>query len=96
MFRRVRHRRAEIEKTMDRKVWPGEVAVTSASTTEALVAIDVNTGRFTGKKNQEDTHPEDQPGGGGRGGPPAPGCVIWRYHRGRSSTWSRSRRRSRY
>jgi ribonuclease G len=46
---------AEIEKTLDRKVWLKKGGYLIVDHTEALVAIDVNTGRFTGKKNQEDT-----------------------------------------
>ena len=45
----------QIEKTFERKVWlkkGGYICIVHA---EALVAIDVNTGRFTGKKNQEET-----------------------------------------
>ena len=46
---------AEIEKAMDRKVWLKRGGYITIDQTEALVAIDVNTGRFTGKKSQEDT-----------------------------------------
>lgn len=46
---------AEIEKSLDRKVWLKKGGYIVIDHTEALVAIDVNTGRFTGKKNQEDT-----------------------------------------
>ncbi|HZE19703.1 MAG TPA: Rne/Rng family ribonuclease [Candidatus Angelobacter sp.] len=46
---------AELEKAMDRKVWLKRGGYITIDQTEALVAIDVNTGRFTGKKNQEDT-----------------------------------------
>ena len=45
----------ELEKAMDRKVWLKRGGYITIDQTEALVAIDVNTGRFTGKKNQEDT-----------------------------------------
>ena len=45
----------EIEKAMDRKVWLKKGGYITIDQTEALVAIDVNTGRFTGKKNQEET-----------------------------------------
>jgi ribonuclease G len=44
-----------IEKTMERKVWLRKGGYITIDQTEALVAIDVNTGRFIGKKNQEDT-----------------------------------------
>ena len=46
---------AEIEKTMERKVWLRKGGYITIDQTEALVAIDVNTGRFIGKKNQEET-----------------------------------------
>ena len=46
---------AEIEKAMERKVWLKRGGYITIDQTEALVAIDVNTGRFTGKRNQEDT-----------------------------------------
>jgi ribonuclease G len=45
----------EIEKAMDRKVWLRKGGYITIDQTEALVAIDVNTGRFTGKKSQEET-----------------------------------------
>ena len=40
--------------------------------TEALVAIDVNTGRHKGSRDQESTILQRQPGGGGRNLPPTP------------------------
>ncbi len=46
---------AEIEKTMERKVWLKKGGYITIDQTEALVAVDVNTGRFVGKKNQEET-----------------------------------------
>lgn len=46
---------AEIEKSFERKVWLKKGGYLIIDPTEALVSIDVNTGRFTGKKNQEDT-----------------------------------------
>ncbi|HVP38794.1 MAG TPA: Rne/Rng family ribonuclease [Candidatus Saccharimonadales bacterium] len=45
----------EIEKLMQRKVWLKKGGYLTIDQAEALVAIDVNTGRFTGRKNQEDT-----------------------------------------
>jgi ribonuclease G len=45
----------EIEKTMERKVWLKRGGYIVIDHTEALVSIDVNTGRYTGKKNQEET-----------------------------------------
>ncbi len=46
---------SQIEKTFERKVWLKKGGYIVVDHTEALVAIDVNTGRFTGKKNQEET-----------------------------------------
>jgi ribonuclease G len=45
----------EIEKAMERKVWLKKGGYITIDQTEALVAIDVNTGRFTGKRSQEET-----------------------------------------
>jgi ribonuclease G len=45
----------EIEKAMERKVWLKKGGYITIDQTEALVAVDVNTGRFTGKKSQEET-----------------------------------------
>jgi ribonuclease G len=45
----------QIEKTFERKVWMKKGGYICIDHAEALVAIDVNTGRFTGKKNQEET-----------------------------------------
>ena len=45
----------QIEKTFERKVWLKKGGYICIDHTEALVSIDVNTGRFTGKKNQEET-----------------------------------------
>jgi len=46
---------AQIEKTFERKVWLKKGGYICIDHAEALVSIDVNTGRFTGKKNQEET-----------------------------------------
>jgi ribonuclease G len=46
---------SQIEKSFERKVWMKKGGYIVIDHTEALVAIDVNTGRFTGKKNQEET-----------------------------------------
>jgi ribonuclease G len=46
---------SEIEKSLDRKVWLKKGGYLIIEQTEALVAIDVNTGRYVGKKNQEET-----------------------------------------
>jgi ribonuclease G len=45
----------EIEKTLERKIWLKKGGYIVIDPTEALVAIDVNTGRFVGKKDQEET-----------------------------------------
>ncbi len=45
----------EIKKTLDKRVWMKKGGYLIIEPTEALVSIDVNTGRFTGKRNQEDT-----------------------------------------
>lgn len=45
----------EVRKTLDRKVWLKSGGYIVIDHTEALIAIDVNTGRYTGKKNLEDT-----------------------------------------
>lgn len=45
----------EIEKSFDRKVWLKRGGYIIIDQSEALVAIDVNTGRYTGKKDQEET-----------------------------------------
>ncbi|MCC6350777.1 MAG: Rne/Rng family ribonuclease [Candidatus Eisenbacteria bacterium] len=46
---------SQIEKTFERKVWLKKGGYICIDHAEALVAVDVNTGRFTGKKNQEET-----------------------------------------
>ncbi len=45
----------EIEKTLDRKVWLKKGGYLIFDQTEAMVVIDVNTGRFVGKRDQEET-----------------------------------------
>ena len=46
---------AEIRKTLDKRVWMKKGGYLIIEQTEALVSIDVNTGRFTGRRNQEET-----------------------------------------
>ncbi len=46
---------SEIEKTLHRKIWLKKGGFIVVDHTEALVTIDVNTGRFTGQSNQEET-----------------------------------------
>jgi ribonuclease G len=45
----------KIEKALERKVWLRSGGYIIIERTEALTAIDVNTGRFVGKRNQEET-----------------------------------------
>jgi ribonuclease G len=45
----------EIDKMLDRKVWIKKGAYLMIDQTEAMVTIDVNTGRFVGKGDQEST-----------------------------------------
>jgi len=46
---------AELKKTLDKRVWMKKGGYLIIEPTEALVSVDVNTGRFTGKRNQEET-----------------------------------------
>jgi ribonuclease G len=46
---------SDIEKSLERKVWLKKGGYIIIDHTEALVAIDVNTGRFVGKRDQEET-----------------------------------------
>jgi ribonuclease G len=45
----------EIKKSLDKKVWLNRGGFLVIEQTEALISIDVNTGRYTGKKNQDET-----------------------------------------
>jgi ribonuclease G len=45
----------ELEKTLDRKVWLKKGGYLIFDQTEAMVVVDVNTGRFVGKRDQEET-----------------------------------------
>lgn len=45
----------EIEKALERKVWLKKGGFLVIDHTEALVTIDVNTGRYVGRRNQEET-----------------------------------------
>lgn len=45
----------EIEKMIDRRVWIKKGSYLIIDQTEAMVTIDVNTGRFVGRKDQEST-----------------------------------------
>ncbi|HOX25299.1 MAG TPA: Rne/Rng family ribonuclease [Candidatus Krumholzibacteria bacterium] len=46
---------AELKKSLEKRVWMKKGGYLIVEPTEALVSIDVNTGRFTGRHNQEDT-----------------------------------------
>ncbi|MFN8176478.1 MAG: Rne/Rng family ribonuclease [bacterium] len=46
---------AELEKTLHRKVWMKKGGYLCIDQAEALIAIDINTGRFKGKSDQEET-----------------------------------------
>ena len=45
----------ELDKMLNRKVWIKKGAYLIIDQTEAMVTIDVNTGRFVGRRDQEDT-----------------------------------------
>jgi len=45
----------ELEKMMDRRIWIKKGAYLVIDQTEAMVTIDINTGRFVGRKDQEST-----------------------------------------
>jgi ribonuclease G len=45
----------EMEKTLERKVWLKKGGYLIFDQTEAMVVVDVNTGRFVGKRDQEET-----------------------------------------
>ncbi|HWO42295.1 MAG TPA: Rne/Rng family ribonuclease [Candidatus Eisenbacteria bacterium] len=45
----------KVQKALDRRVWLKSGGYIVIERTEALTAIDVNTGRFVGKRNQEET-----------------------------------------
>ncbi|MET0154189.1 MAG: Rne/Rng family ribonuclease [Candidatus Binatia bacterium] len=46
---------AQIDKALDRRVWLKSGGTLVIDRTEALTAVDVNTGRYVGKKNQDET-----------------------------------------
>ena len=45
----------KVQKALERRVWLRSGGYIIIERTEALTAVDVNTGRFVGKRNQEDT-----------------------------------------
>ncbi len=46
---------AQIDKALERKVWLKSGGTLVIDRTEALTAVDINTGRYVGKKNQDET-----------------------------------------
>jgi ribonuclease G len=46
---------AELKKSLEKRVWLKKGGYLIIEPTEALISIDVNTGRFTGRSNQEET-----------------------------------------
>jgi ribonuclease G len=46
---------AELKKSLEKRVWLKKGGYLIIEPTEALISIDVNTGRFTGKSSQEET-----------------------------------------
>ena len=49
------HVEVQIERALERKVWLKSGGYLVFDQAEALTAIDVNTGRFVGKRNQDET-----------------------------------------
>ena len=54
----------EISRALGKRIWLKSGGYIVIEETEALVAIDVNTGRFVGKGNPDDTILQNKPGGG--------------------------------
>ena len=54
----------EISRAINRKVWLKSGGHIVVDHTEAMTVIDVNTGRFVGKKDQEETILQEQSRGG--------------------------------
>ena len=52
-----------MEQSCQKRVWLKSGGYLIIECTEAMVVIDVNTGKYSGKKNLADTHPPHQPGG---------------------------------
>jgi Rne/Rng family ribonuclease len=62
---------ARIDENLGKKVWLKSGGYLIVDQSEALTAIDVNTGRYVGKRDLEETGPQDQPRGGAGGRAPA-------------------------
>ena len=77
--------RNEIDKALRSKVWLKSGGYIVINQTEALVAIDVNTGRYVGKKTgpARGHDRQDQPRGGERDRAPAAAARPRRHHRAR-------------
>ena len=77
---------AEIDKALKSKVWLKSGGSIVINQTEALVAIDVNTGRYVGKKTERPPRGhdrQDQPRGGEGDRPADPAARSRRHHRAR-------------
>ena len=76
---------AEIDKALKSKVWLKSGGYIVINQTEALVAIDVNTGRYVGKKTAGARRHDlqDQPRSGQGDRPPDPAARSGRHHRAR-------------
>ena len=77
---------AEIDKALRSKVWLKSGGYLVINQTEALVAIDVNTGRYVGKKSTRPARGhdrQDEPRGGEGDRPPDPPARPRRHHRPR-------------
>ena len=71
----------EIQAAFEKKVIMPSGGYIIIEPTEALVSIDVNTGRYKGKKDPERYHPHDQPGRCERDRPSAPAAGHRGHHR---------------
>ena len=74
---------AELERALRSKVWLPAGGYIVINQTEALVAIDVNTGRFVGKNDARGDAPQGQPRRGARDRAPDPAARPRRHHRRR-------------
>ena len=86
---------AEIEKALQSKVWLKSGGSIVINQTEALVAVDVNTGRYVGKKSGRPPRGhdrQDEPRGGSGRSSGRSGCATWAGSScSTSSTWRRRR-----
>ncbi len=77
------HVHEQLHKALDRKVFLPSGGSLVIDRTEALTVIDVNTGKNVGHHQPRGDRLPEQPGGGRRGGPPAPAAGHRRHHRHR-------------